>query len=130
MKDPVLELTRQRMRDVERAAENTEALENEFRGGKAWRPVLTIMKHLRDQAAAALNGLATANPEDPKQIRHLQNQVQLFSDFVAVARQVYDAGIEAASLLDEADRQELGDLIAPLDERAEHEFAKDLSDDD
>jgi hypothetical protein len=124
MKDPVFELARRR---VQRLVEDSAAIELEFDNIRAWRPVLTIMKRLRDQAADALTALAVADPEDPKLIRLLQNKVNLFADFVSKAREVYVEGIEAGDLLDAEEKEEMRDLAFSPPEGEQHE---DQVDDD
>jgi hypothetical protein len=129
MQDPVLRLARQR---AQRLVEDSAAIELEFDNVRAWRPVLTIMLRLRDQAAEALSALAIVDPDEPKLIRRLQDKVQLFSDFVATAKQVYDAGIEAGDLLDSEEKEELRDLagIDTDEERSERASTRDQSYDD
>jgi len=121
MDDPTFNLAREALRNVQDSA----AIELEFDNVRAWRPVLSILKRLRDQAAGALIAMVTVSPEDAKEIRRLQNQVQLFSEFIQTTRAIYHAGIEAGDLLDAADREELRDLIDPPDDRVERDTARD-----
>ena len=120
-------LARQR---AQRLVEDSAAIELEFDNVRAWRPVLSIMNRLRDQAAEALTALADVDPEKPAVIRALQAKVHLFNDFVVTAKEIYDAGIEAGDHLDAEATEELRDLIDDPEQRAERASTKDQPHDD
>lgn len=70
--------------------------------------------HIREQAEkhrfAALEALAAADPDDPKAIRHLQNQVQISDMLVSwIAATIADGeAAEAAIELEETASKEYG----------------------
>lgn len=83
---------------------------------KGQRPVLVMVQMAKHEAADALAALAVVNPEDPKEIRNLQNQVARFTDLCRWLRDVVTAGREAEHELTEEDREEMIDLLGQTPE--------------
>jgi hypothetical protein len=81
-------------------------------------PLLVVISAAKEQAAAALVGLVSVDPEDHAEIRRLQNEVRRFDDLVKWLRELLIAGPEAERLLSEMQMQEARGLIID-DETAE-----------
>jgi hypothetical protein len=76
------------------------------------RPVLTVLIMARDRAAAALGSLATVDPEDPKQIRFLQNEVGRFADLVEFFGVIVQSGFDFDQEISSAEREEMIDMLS------------------
>lgn len=95
-------LALQRM--ISDSAEIEVQFRKDIRGG---RPVVTMLQKAREEAASSLVALVDANPDEPKEIRHHQNNVNRFRDLVRWLRQIVADGAEADKELDDQDREAL-----------------------
>jgi|SRR5260370_31925744 len=114
-----------------RLAEDADSILDQLDNIREWQPVVTILMRLKGEAVQALGGIANVDAENTKEIRRLQNKMIMYGEFLAVAKEVFDEGIEARMKLAAEDRQELRDLfVNPDDAEAEREAAKDEGYDD
>lgn len=74
-------------------------------------PLLVVINHAKEQAATALVALATVDPENPAEIRRLQNEVRRFDDLVSWLRELLIAGPEAERQLSDMQMQEARGLV-------------------
>lgn len=75
-------------------------------------PLFYAMVLARRDAVEALKGLVKVDPVNVENVRKLQNEVQRFIDLVAFVTEIFREGDEAAKVLDEAEKDELRDVIA------------------
>ena len=80
------------------------------------RPVVMMLQYAKIEAASALGALVSADPEDPKLIRKLQNEVARFDDLCRWLREVVIAGKEAEEELTDADRNEMIEILGQDEE--------------
>ncbi len=114
-----------------RLAEEADAILDQLDNVREWQPIVTILVRLKMEAVHALSDIAGVDAEDAKTIRSLQNKMVMYGEFLAMAKRVFDEGIEARMRLSAEDRQELRDLfVNPDDAEAEREAAKDEGYDD
>lgn len=92
-------------------------LEVEIGDRKGTEPIVAILHRARSAAAIALAALANVDPEDPKTIRALQNEVQRFEDMVGWVRAMIAEGLEADRELNDADRIEVQELTGMTPEQ-------------
>jgi predicted class III extradiol MEMO1 family dioxygenase len=76
------------------------------------RPVLVMLQMAKKEAVDAFAALVTADPEDPKQIRKLQNEIVRFTDLCRWLKDVVAAGQEAEQLISEEDREEMIEILS------------------
>ncbi|HWW46315.1 MAG TPA: hypothetical protein VNZ94_00550 [Xanthobacteraceae bacterium] len=69
-------------------------------------PLLIVLHKFKENAAAAMTGLIDVDPEDPKKIRQLQNEVTRFLDVATWLNDMLMAGPEAEHTINEAQRRE------------------------
>lgn len=116
--DPLVRLVRSRnlMRHIADAAD----IELQFSGASpGGRPVLRILYEAMDEAADALVGLATVDPEDPRAIRALQTRIQVFESMIGLVRKIVVEGTEANDELDAVQREELLEYFSQTPEGLE-----------
>ena len=71
-----------KIREVERAVYAADAMINDLERVTGGGPLAHMLNRARVEAGIALNLLVDANAEDPKLIRHLQNEVNRHRDLV------------------------------------------------
>jgi hypothetical protein len=76
------------------------------------RPVLTTLIMAREKAADALAELASVDPDNPKTIRRLQNQVVIFTDLVAFFGKIVADGFDFDQEITQAEREEMIDMLS------------------
>ena len=96
------------------------------RAADGFRPLVAALQLARVEAGRAVAALCDVEPEDAKQIRALQNEVQRFRDLVRFLKQIATAGIEAELTLGDADREDLERLVAPPGDAADNEREAEL----
>ncbi len=111
MKDPIEDIANERL--VEMAIDIQVQLEK----GSGTRPVLWMLLRARARAATALFGLAKVDPAKIEDIRHLQNEVNLYADMIEDCQALVLRGSEADREIHEQDRLEIADLLTPEDAR-------------
>jgi hypothetical protein len=57
-------------------------------------PLQYVLNRAKHESARALTELVNANPEDPGQVRSLQNEAELYSRLLAFIREAFQAGLE------------------------------------
>lgn len=77
------------------------------------RPMLFLIHRQREKAANAVHGLVNAPPDGHMQIREFQNEVKLYVDMVDACKELLSAGYDLESQFDDADRQDISDLMTP-----------------
>lgn len=112
MPDPIERLA------LQRAIVDSAEIEAQLSIIKGTRPVLSLLVRARNEAAETLSALAHADPFDWKQITSLQTDVIRYEKLLLWFKAILVAGIEADTLITQADRDEFTDLLAP-DEREE-----------
>lgn len=60
-----------------------------------------VLERMNDSEELAINQLIDADPEDPKEIRRLQNKIKCSRDFKAGCRELMDIGENAERELNE-----------------------------
>lgn len=128
MSDPLLRLARERA--MGRRIANSADMEIQFSSVPGARPIVTMLRRARDEAAEAMVALAVADAEEPKLIRQLQNCVLLFDNLVRLARDVINDGKQADEDMTEAERDELLDYLLATDEGRQEAEALGLVDKD
>jgi hypothetical protein len=83
------------------------------RAADGFRPLVAALQLARVEAGRAVAALCDVDPDDAKQIRALQNEVQRFRDLVRFLHRIATAGIEAELALGDRDREDLERLVAP-----------------
>lgn len=79
--------------------------------------LLAVLSRARARAADALTALITVDAEDPKQIRALQNEFELFGLLVDHLREIVADGVAADDAITEATRDEYAELIITDEDR-------------
>lgn len=79
--------------------------------------LVTVLAKAQKRATAAYVGLSMVDPEDPKAIRRLQNEIAIYTDLIEHVRQIVIDGAEADEEFSNA-REEFADLVIS-DEDAE-----------
>lgn len=83
-------------------------------------PLLALLAKGRQRAAAAIMGLADADPEEPKVIRALQNEIKCFDLIVEWLTAVVTDGKDADRELSEEDRELAEDITDAADDAEDH----------
>lgn len=79
--------------------------------------LLAVLSRARVRAADALTALITVDPENPKNIRALQNELELFGLLVEHLRTIVEEGVAADDALNEATRDEFAEMILSDEDR-------------
>lgn len=80
------------------------------------RPVLVMLQMAKEEAAVSIAKLVDVDPEDPKVIRELQNEVHRYLDLCRWLGNVVSAGKEAESLITNDDREEMIEVLSGTSE--------------
>lgn len=75
-------------------------------------PLVVALQMARDEAAEAVIKLISADPENPSEIRHLQNHIARFTDLVRWLKGINAAGFETDREIHHEHREELADLLS------------------
>lgn len=97
------------------------------RARDGFRPLVAALQLARVEAGQAVAALCDVDPDDAKEIRALQNQVQRFRDLVRFFKAIATAGIEAEIALSDEDREDLERLVAPPRDPADGERDAELN---
>ena len=106
MTDPISLLAMQRI--IAQSAD----IEAQLSLRQGCRPVVTVLFMARDRAAAAIGELSTVDPEDPKQIRYLQNQIAIFTDMVDFFGKIIADGYDFDQEITQSEREEMIDMLS------------------
>jgi hypothetical protein len=101
-------------------------IECQFTEQSGRAPVLALLALAQKRAASAIVGLAVVDPEDPKGIRALQNDIVCFDRIVEWLKEIVRDGFDAGALLDQDDRQDLADAIGLTPDEAEDALSHGL----
>lgn len=82
-------------------------------------PVLELLAKARACAATAIVALAAADPETPKEIRRLQNEVTCFNRIVEWIGDIVKEGLDAGHALDDDEREDLAEAFGLSDDDAD-----------
>lgn len=105
--DPIFRLA------LQRAVQDSADVEAQLSIVSGCRPVVAILLKARAEAAEAGVALSTADAEDPKLIRTLQNLIIRFDDLVRWLREIVQSGFDADQEISSDDREELTNLLSP-----------------
>lgn len=108
--DPIVRLAKLR---IIKASADLEVQLSERNGGG---PAIEIMRRLRDRAAESLAALAICDAEDKGAIRTLQNEVKRYDEWVAWLREIISEGIAYDQEMNEAEREDMLDLLTATPE--------------
>ena len=117
--DPLIKLAQGRamlLRTRELSADIEVQLLPTVQGG---RPVLEILRRLRDEAAEAMVVLVTVDAEKTSAVRDLQRKVLMFDDFIRITKEVIFEGIEADKLISESEIEEFRDQLLETEDGEE-----------
>lgn len=65
------------------------------------KPAFTLLfNYFKEKAIKARNDLVAADPENPKQIRHLQNEVKRYEEIADVVRLTFIQAVQTVQQLD------------------------------
>lgn len=109
---------------LKRAVADSAEIEAQLEATRGCRPLLTVLVKARAEAASAMCALTTADPDEAKEIRHLQNEVARFRDLMGWLAKIVAEGFDADSEISDADREELIEGIAGTPESQQE--ARDL----
>ena len=73
--------------------------------------LVAVLAHAREKAEAALVALCNVNAEDAVAIRHLQNEVRLYTDLIEHISAIVRDGAEIDATLREMVREETAELV-------------------
>lgn len=79
-------------------------------------PTLHILRELRARAAESLAALVSVDPEDPKAIRDLQNEVKRYDEWLVWMKELIAEGKSVDDKMQEEEREELFDLLMLTEE--------------
>jgi hypothetical protein len=79
-------------------------------------PVLALLAKARNHAANALVAMAEVDPEEPKLIRALQNELNCFALIVQWMKEIVAEGLDAGDTLDVTEREDLAETLGLADE--------------
>lgn len=79
-------------------------------------PALHILRELRARAAESLAALVSVDPEDPKAIRDLQNEVKRYDEWLVWMKELIAEGKSVDDKMQEEEREELFELLMLTDE--------------
>lgn len=109
MIDPLLHLAKQKTIALSAQIEAELA-------SKGVGPTIQIIRVLQGRAAESLVALVVVDPEDPKAIRALQNEVKRYDEFVTELRGIIQDGIAYDRQITEDERQQLIDVLTTTPE--------------
>ena len=95
---------------LEHAIRISAQLEVQLTKKDAFRPVLAILHKARGLAQGAISELARVDPENPRLIRDLQNEIAVYQQMVNFVRELIAAGIEADQQISETDEYEIQEV--------------------
>lgn len=108
--DPLIRLAK--LRIVKASADIEVQISNLPGGG----PAVEILRRLRDRAAESLAALIIADAEKPGDVRHLQNEVKRYDEWIGWLREIVSEGIAYDKEFTEAERNEIIDLLTETPE--------------
>ena len=80
------------------------------------RPLIAVLAKAKGQAADALAALIDVDAENAPEVRRLQNEVRRFADLVRWLKEIVAAGLDDRFEVEDAERDELEQLVAPPDQ--------------
>jgi hypothetical protein len=108
---------RSRLRSISDALD----LDIQFSGATEFRPVISILRKARDEAAEAMTGLVVVPPTEVEKIRELQQVALRFDSIFRWIRELIIEGKQAEYEDKQAERDELLDHLVSSDELEEAE---------
>jgi hypothetical protein len=88
-------------------------LQVQLERGTGCRPMLYLLAQSRKRAAEAIFALTKIDPTKTDDIRHLQNEVTLYDDMMASARELLARAPEEDRLISEDEREEIAKFLTP-----------------
>jgi len=89
------------------------------------RPLIAVLAKAKAQAADAIAALVDTPPSDAAAIARLQNEVRRFADLVRFLREIVSEGLDQRYEVADAERDELGRLVAPPDDTLDAEARRE-----
>src|ERR1700722_16950144 len=99
---------------MRRAVQESAEVEVQLSNKRDCGPLLAVLARARTDAAIAIAKLADVDPEQPKEIRKLPNDVRRFRDLVAWLAKITADGFDADALLAEMDAEDHEELISMI----------------
>ncbi len=96
---------------LDRAVTLSADVEIQLKGGGGRAPVLALLAKARAAAVTAIVKLAEVDPEDPKAVRALQNDIKCFDRIVEWLREIVADGFDADEELAAREREQLADAV-------------------
>lgn len=103
---------------MQRAVTASAELEVELMATRGTRPLLAVLAKARSRASDATVALSDVDPEDPKAIRKLQNEIKVFDLLIEWMTQIVAEGFEASDALSEEEIDDLAQSIGVTTEEA------------
>lgn len=116
--DPLLKLAQDRamLLIARELSADIEVQLSDIQGG---RPVVAILRRLRNEAAEAMVAITTVDAEKISAVRDLQRKVLMYDDFLRVAKEIIIEGIEADKLITADELEEFRDQLLETEEGEE-----------
>lgn len=105
-----------------RLLENSADLIVQLEKGTGTRPILHLLHKARARAVAANIQLVIADAGDTKTILKLQSEIAIYDDMVTACREIVADGRDAEASINDAERQEIQDVIMTPEQRQLHGF--------
>jgi hypothetical protein len=118
MADQLVKLAREHAM-LARTRDLSADIEVQLSGLQGGRPVIEILRRLRDEAAEAMVGLVLVDAENIIKVRDLQRKVLQFDDYFRVVKDIVHDGIEADKTLSTEELDEFRDELLETEEGAE-----------
>jgi hypothetical protein len=82
-------------------------------------PLTALLAKAQRHAAEAMVAMATVDPEDPKAVRRLQNDLKCFDLILEWMEEIVRAGVELGDELDQASRRDIAETLGISDDEAD-----------